>query len=116
MALGKGKSAYDGLEGLSVSPPPKKRMTQSVAGVSAGAQGVSVYGQEGQRGKRLQRSVWSGEMGPDVKGPLKEFGLYPEASEVHLQDFKQRSNIKFRKIILPDMWKGGWRLATLTGP
>lgn len=35
-----------------------------------------------------------GETGPTVRGPFKEFGLYPEVSGVLLQDFKQRKIVK----------------------
>lgn len=35
-----------------------------------------------------------GETGPTVKGPFKEFGLYPEVSGVLLHEFKQRNIIK----------------------
>lgn len=36
-----------------------------------------------------------GEMEPSVRGPFKDFRLYPEVGWVLLEDFKQRINIKF---------------------
>lgn len=40
------------------------------------------------------RKARLGETGPTVKGPFKEFGLYPEVSGVLLQDFKRRNIVK----------------------
>lgn len=42
---------------------------------------MGVCGEEGQGGEQLWRTVWLGEMGLRVKGPLQDFGLYLEARD-----------------------------------